>query len=60
MYGSDSGAGPGGEKSFWDHGHVDDDSISPLDSMLSEENAHSAHILIRLPQGVNLFLFDHV
>jgi hypothetical protein len=59
MDGSDSGTGPSGEKGFWDHWHVDDHSVTLFNTMLFEENAHSAHILIHLSECVYFLLCDH-
>jgi hypothetical protein len=34
MNSTNSGTGPGGKKGLWNHGHVNDDSISLFDSVL--------------------------
>ena len=31
-----------------------------MDALLSEKNAHPAHIFVHFPEGEDLFLFDHV
>lgn len=60
MNSTNSGTSPGGEKSLRSHWHVDDDSISLSNSMLSEKDTHFTHVLIDLSESESFFFLDHV
>lgn len=60
MNGADSGTGPSSKKSFRDHWHVNDDSISLLDAVASVQDTHFADIFIHLSESICFLLVDHV
>lgn len=60
MDGSEAGAGPGREERLWDHRHVDDDSVSFLNSARFQHERHFAGGFVGLAQRPGALLVDHV
>lgn len=60
MDGPDPGAGVGGKEGFRDHGHVDDDPVSFLHSIIFKQVRHFACLFVDLAQSPLSSLVDHV
>lgn len=60
MYGANASAGPGGKQSFRNHRHVDNDSVSLLNSLIFQQLSHFTGIFVSLPQSPLLMLVHHI